>query len=123
MALIKNEFSNMVADVESLRQSTLGEEYYKRTLRRSYALKTSSGPLICRSSRKGVKAEYNYGYIFNSNVQLMKDAGSYFSEAQDQISNGIRRQTVMLRGVKASAYLDCWCMDVPRKSALHPWSD
>ncbi|MCM4173230.1 heavy metal translocating P-type ATPase [Arenibacter sp. TNZ] len=115
----KNEFLNMVADVESLSNHPLAKSITK-DLKEKYGVENKQRSTNMQAVQgKGVKAEYNDGYILIGNVQLMKDAGiPISSEAQDQISQWHKDgQTVMLVGYKQVLIGLLSVMDVPRKSA------
>tara|TARA_R110002049_G_scaffold137671_3_gene297691 strand:+ start:9328 stop:11316 length:1989 start_codon:yes stop_codon:yes gene_type:complete len=115
----KNEFLELVVDVESLSNHPLAKAVTKditvnfgvESKHRSTNMQAIQG--------KGVKAQYNGGYIFIGNAQLMEEEGIQISaETQNQI-NRLQEdgQTVMLVGYDQALIGLLSVMDVPRKSA------
>ena len=115
----KNEFLELVVDVESLSNHPLAkaitkdliDEYDIESKHRASNMQAVQG--------KGVKAQYNGDYIFIGNVQLMEEEGIQISsETLDQISQWQKDgQTVMPVGYKQTIIGLLSVMDVPRKSA------
>jgi Cd2+/Zn2+-exporting ATPase len=115
----KNKLLEMVLDVESLSNHPLAKAIVN-DLQLDFKIegKHRSSKMMAVQGR-GVTAQYNGGYIYIGNAQLMRDEGiGISSETQDQIDqlHG-QGQTTMLVGYKDKAIGLLSVMDLPRKRA------
>ena len=115
----KNEFLELVVDVESLSNHPLAKAVTK-DITANFGVESKHRSSNMQAIQgKGVKAQYNGGYIFIGNVQLMEEEGIQITtETQNQI-NRLQEdgQTVMLVGYGQALIGLLSVMDVPRKSA------
>tara|TARA_R110000868_G_scaffold257575_2_gene514760 strand:- start:10546 stop:12534 length:1989 start_codon:yes stop_codon:yes gene_type:complete len=115
----KNEFLELVVDVESLSNHPLAKAVTK-DITANFGIESKHRSSNMQAIQgKGVKAQYNGGYIFIGNAQLMEEEGIQITaETQNQISQLQEDgQTVMLVGYDQALIGLLSVMDVPRKSA------
>ncbi|MCM4152379.1 heavy metal translocating P-type ATPase [Arenibacter sp. N53] len=114
-----NEFLVMVVDVESLSNHPLAKAITKDIIEKYDIESQHRSSNMQAIQGKGVKAQYNGGYIFIGNTQLMEEEGIQITaETQYQI-NRLQEdgQTVMLVGYNQELIGLLSVMDVPRESA------
>jgi len=115
----KNEFLELVVDVESLSNHPLAKAV-KKDITTNFGIKSKHRSFNMQAIQgKGVKAQYNGGYIFIGNTQLMEEEDiQIIAETQNQINRLQEHgQTVMLVGYNQALIGLLSVMDVPRKSA------
>ncbi|MDX1363899.1 MAG: heavy metal translocating P-type ATPase [Arenibacter latericius] len=115
----KNEFLEMVLDVESLSNHPLARAISK-DINSEYGIENKHRSSDIQAIQgKGIRARYNGGNVFIGNVEMMKDAkitvGSEIHQQMDELLQ--YGNTVMLVGYNETLIGLISVMDVPRKLA------